>query len=208
MNNGQACVAQTRILAPRARYDEFVDAFAAAVGALVVGDPLDAATQVGPLVAERQQRAASLDYIRIGQEEGAKIRRAAAAARPGSTGLVRRADALRRRRQHDARSRREEIFGPVICLIPYEDEAEALRIANDSEYGLSGTCGPPTSSTASTSAARCAPAPSTSTPSAWTCSAPFGGYKSSGLGREFGPEGFGEYLEHKMIHLPAGHGGA
>ncbi|MEU3505621.1 aldehyde dehydrogenase family protein, partial [Streptomyces hundungensis] len=72
MNNGQACVAQTRILAPRARYEEFAEAFAAAAGSLVVGDPLDPATQVGPLVAERQ-RQRSLDYIRIGQEEGAKI---------------------------------------------------------------------------------------------------------------------------------------
>ncbi len=72
MNNGQACVAQTRILLPRSRYDEFADAFAAAAGALVVGDPLDPATQVGPLVARRQQQR-NLDYIRIGQEEGAKI---------------------------------------------------------------------------------------------------------------------------------------
>src|SRR3954468_14047464 len=72
MNNGQACVAQTRILLPRSRYDEFAEAFTEAAAALVVGDPLDPATQVGPLVARRQQQR-SLDYIRIGQEEGAKV---------------------------------------------------------------------------------------------------------------------------------------
>ncbi|CAM5386976.1 aldehyde dehydrogenase [Streptomyces xanthochromogenes] len=205
MNNGQACVAQTRILAPRSRYEEIAEAFAAAAGALVVGDPLDAATQVGPLVAERQ-RQRSLDYIRIGQEEGAKILtgggRPAGFDRgwyvePTLFGDV----------DNTMRVAREEIFGPVICLLPYGDEAEALRIANDSEYGLSGSVwtGDVEHGIDFARSVR------TGTFNVNTFSldmlGPFGGYKSSGLGREFGPEGFGEYLEHKMIHLPAGHGG-
>ncbi|MFE9117956.1 aldehyde dehydrogenase [Streptomyces sp. NPDC007172] len=205
MNNGQACVAQTRILAPRSRYEEIAEAFAAAAGALVVGDPLDTATQVGPLVAERQ-RQRSLDYIRIGQEEGAKI--LTGGGRPA--GLDRGwyvEPTLFGDVDNTMRIAREEIFGPVICLLPYGDEAEALRIANDSEYGLSGSVwtGDVEHGIDFARSVR------TGTFNVNTFSldmlGPFGGYKSSGLGREFGPEGFGEYLEHKMIHLPAGHGG-
>ncbi|MEU6081046.1 aldehyde dehydrogenase [Streptomyces sp. NPDC047108] len=204
MNNGQACVAQTRILAPRSHYDEIAERFAVAAGALTVGDPLDAATQVGPLVARRQQQR-SLDYIRVGQEEGAKVLtgggRPAALDRgwyvePTLFGGV----------SNSMRIAREEIFGPVICLLPYDDEAEAVRIANDSDYGLSGSVWTSDVQHGIDIARQVR----TGTYSVNTFSldmlGPFGGYKNSGLGREFGPEGFAAYLEHKMIHLPAGHG--
>ncbi|GAB2750365.1 aldehyde dehydrogenase [Streptomyces bullii] len=202
MNNGQACVAQTRILLPRARYEEFADAFARAASALVVGDPLDPATQVGPLVARRQQRR-SLDYIRVGQEEGAKL--LTGGGRPA--GLDRGwyvEPTLFGEVDNTMRIAREEIFGPVICLLPYDDESEAVRIANDSEYGLSGSVW-----TADVEhGIEIARQVRTGTYSVNTFSldmlGPFGGYKNSGLGREFGPEGYGEYLEHKMVHLPAG----
>ncbi|KOU41495.1 aldehyde dehydrogenase [Streptomyces sp. WM6378] len=205
MNNGQACVAQTRILAPRSRYDEIAEAFAAAAGALVVGDPLDAATQVGPLVAKRQQQR-SLDYIRIGQEEGAKI--LTGGGRPA--GLDRGwyvEPTLFGGVDNTMRIAREEIFGPVICLLPYGDEAEALRIANDSEYGLSGSVWTGDVEHGIDFGRKVRTGTFNVNTFSLDMLGPFGGYKSSGLGREFGPEGFSEYLEHKMIHLPAGHGG-
>ena len=155
MNNGQACVAQTRILAPRARYDEIAEQLVAAVDALVVGDPLAEATQLGPLVTRRQQQR-NLDYIRIGQEEGAKVLTGGGvpAAQPKGWYVE---PTLLGGVDNRMRVAREEIFGPVVCLIPYEDEADALRIANDSDYGLSGSVGAPTSSTASRWAGRSVP---------------------------------------------------
>ena len=94
---------------------------------------------------------------------------------------------------------REEIFGPVLCVIPYEDEEHAIRIANDSDYGLAGTCGPRTSTAAWRSPAGCAPARTASTLYMIETCAPFGGYKASGIGRELGPEGLMSYLEYKSI---------
>ncbi|MFG2885841.1 aldehyde dehydrogenase [Streptomyces sp. NPDC048297] len=202
MNNGQACVAQTRILVPRARYDEFADAFARAASALKVGDPLDPATQVGPLVARRQQQR-SLDYIRIGQEEGAKV--LSGGGRPAGLDKGWYVEpTLFGDVDNAMRIAREEIFGPVICLLPYGDEQEAVKIADDSDYGLSGSVWTADVERGIEVARRIR----TGTYSVNTFSldmlGPFGGYKNSGLGREFRPEGYSAYLEHKMIHLPAG----
>ncbi|MFJ3707325.1 aldehyde dehydrogenase [Streptomyces sp. NPDC090053] len=203
MINGQACVAQTRILVPRSRYDEIAEAFAAAAGALKVGDPMDPATEIGPLVAQRQQQR-SLDYIRIGQEEGAKI--LTGGGRPAGMEQGWYVEAtLFGDVDNSMRIAREEIFGPVICLLPYGDEDEAVKIANDSEYGLSGSVWTADVEHGIEIARRVR----TGTYSVNTFSldmlGPFGGYKNSGVGREFGPEGYGEYFEHKMIHLPAGY---
>ncbi|MFD6347741.1 aldehyde dehydrogenase [Streptomyces roseolus] len=204
MNNGQACVAQTRILAPRSRYEEYAEAFSAAASALVVGDPLDPATQLGPLVARRQQRR-SLDYIGIGQAEGAKL--LAGGGRP--EGLDRGwyvEPTLFGDVDNAMRIAREEIFGPVICLLPYGDEAEALRIANDSDFGLSGSVWTGDVEHGLDFGRRVRTGTFNVNTFSLDMLGPFGGYKNSGVGREFGPEGFGEYLEHKMIHLPAGYG--
>ncbi|WP_329116625.1 aldehyde dehydrogenase [Streptomyces sp. NBC_01465] len=206
MINGQACVAQTRILAPRSRYDEIAEAFASAAGALKVGDPLDPATELGPLVAQRQQQR-SLDYIRIGQEEGAKI--LTGGGRPAGLDAGWYVEpTLFGDVDNSMRIAREEIFGPVICLLPYGDEEEAVKIANDSDYGLSGSVWTADTERGIDIARRVR----TGTYSVNTFSldmlGPFGGYKNSGLGREFGPEGYGEFFEHKMIHLPNGYEGA
>ncbi|MGK4905851.1 aldehyde dehydrogenase [Streptomyces albus] len=201
MINGQACVAQTRILAPRSRYDEIAERFAAAADALTVGDPLDPATELGPLVAERQQKR-SLDYIALGRKEGAKV--LAGGSRPEDlpTGWYVQ-PTLFGEVDNSMRIAREEIFGPVICLLPYEDEEQAARIADDSDYGLSGSVWTADTDHGVEFARRIR----TGTYSVNTFSldmlGPFGGYKNSGIGREFGPEGYAEYLEHKMIHLPA-----
>ncbi|MFD0419486.1 aldehyde dehydrogenase [Streptomyces sp. NPDC127108] len=203
MINGQACVAQTRILLPRSRYDEFADAFATAASALKVGDPMDPETELGPLVAKRQQRR-SLDYIRIGQEEGAKI--LAGGGRPA--GLDRGwyvEPTLFGGVDNSMRVAREEIFGPVICLLPYDGEDEAVRIANDSEYGLSGSVWTADVERGIDVARRVRTGTYSVNAFSLDMLGPFGGYKNSGLGREFGPEGYGEYFEHKMIHLPAGY---
>ncbi|MEU7223996.1 aldehyde dehydrogenase [Streptomyces chrestomyceticus] len=199
--NGQACIGQTRILAPRERYAEIAERFTAAASALRVGDPLDPATEIGPLVARRQQQR-SLDYIALGQREGAKVLTGGGRPEAMETGWYVE-PTLFGEVSNSMRIAREEIFGPVICLLPYEDEAEAVRIANDSEYGLSGSVWTADTERGIDVARRVR----TGTYSVNTFSidmlGPFGGYKNSGIGREFGPEGFGEYLEHKMIHLPA-----
>jgi aldehyde dehydrogenase (NAD+) len=197
MNNGQACVAQTRILAPRSRYDETVDAVAAMVGGLLVGDPADPATQIGPLVARRQQDRVE-DYISAGQDEGAKLvaggSRASGRERGWYVAPTVFADV-----EPGMRIAREEIFGPVLSVIPYEDEEQAVRIANDSDYGLAGTVW-----TADTERGmQIARQVRTGTYGVnlymiETC-APFGGYKASGIGRELGPEGMMGYLEYKSI---------
>ncbi|MEF3115351.1 aldehyde dehydrogenase [Streptomyces chrestomyceticus] len=199
--NGQACIGQTRILAPREHYAEIAERFTAAASALRVGDPLDPATEIGPLVARRQQQR-SLDYIALGQREGAKVLTGGGRPEAMETGWYVE-PTLFGEVSNSMRIAREEIFGPVICLLPYEDEAEAVRIANDSEYGLSGSVWTADTERGIDVARRVR----TGTYSVNTFSidmlGPFGGYKNSGIGREFGPEGFGEYLEHKMIHLPA-----
>ncbi len=202
MNNGQACVAQTRILAPRARYAEVVEALATALRAVVVGDPADPKTGVGPLAAERQ-RERVLGYIDAGKKEGARI--VVGGGRP--SGLPRGwyvEPTLFADVNNDMKIAREEIFGPVLAVIPYEGEADAVRIANDSEYGLSGTVWTRDVERGIDIARRVRTGTYTVNGFMMDFCSPFGGYKSSGVGRELGPEGLRAYLEPKSISLPAG----
>ncbi|GAA4223413.1 betaine-aldehyde dehydrogenase [Streptosporangium album] len=196
MNNGQACVAQTRILASRNRYDEVVDAVAGMVRGMPVGDPADPATGIGPLVAKRQQERVE-GYIKIGIDEGAK---------PVVGGLERPHDrgwyvapTVFAGATNEMRIAREEIFGPVLTVIPYEDEADAVRIANDSDYGLHGTVWTADTDHGMDIARQVRTGSYGINLLMVENSSPFGGFKGSGLGRELGPEGLSAYLEYKSI---------
>lgn len=200
MNNGEACAAQTRILASRRRYDEVADALATMVGGLSVGDPSDYGCEIGPLVARRQQERVE-NYIRIGQDEGAKLI-TGGLNRPHDRGWYV-APTVFGDVGNDMRIAREEIFGPVLVLIPYEDEADAVRIANDSDYGLGGSVWTSDVDHGVEVARRIRTGSCGVNMYTLDPNTPFGGYKNSGLGRELGPEGLHAYLEHKSIPHPA-----
>jgi aldehyde dehydrogenase (NAD+) len=198
---GQQCTATSRVLAPRSRYDEVVEAMAAAAGSYVMGDPLDPATTLGPLVAERQ-RTRVLGYIDIGRSEGAKL--ITGGGRPG--GQPRGwfveptvfADV-----ESGMRIAQEEIFGPVVSIIPYESEADAIRIANDSEYGLGGAVHSADQAHALEVARQVDSGYVAVNRYGIPSSAPFGGVKRSGIGRIQGYEcydSFLEYLSYPVTH--------
>jgi betaine-aldehyde dehydrogenase len=203
MNNGQACVAQTRILASKQRYAEVVDAVGAMVGGLNVGDPSDPTTEIGPLVAQRQQERVE-KYIALGQEEGARL---VVGGNGMPTGIEKGwyvqptvfADV-----DNEMRIAQEEIFGPVLAVIPYEDEKDAVRIANQSEFGLAGSVFTGDAEKGMDIARRVRTGTFGVNQYTMDFIAPFGGFKSSGMGREFGREGLEAYLELKSIVPPGG----
>jgi acyl-CoA reductase-like NAD-dependent aldehyde dehydrogenase len=199
--SGQVCGAHTRALVPRSRYAEALDAIGATAAAVPYGDPHDPAVVVGPLVAERQRERVE-GYVRLAVEEGARL--VTGGARPGHLprgwyvqptilGDV----------DNGMRVAREEIFGPVLCVIPYDDEDEAVRIANDSRYGLSGGVWSGDDARA-LGVARRVRTGSIAVNGSYPPFplVPFGGFKESGLGRELGPEGLANFLEPRSIGLP------
>jgi len=197
LNNGQACFSCTRILAPAKRYDEVVQAVASAVEALKLGDALDPATQVGPMAsAGHRDRVAG--FIAQGRNEARVV------AGGGQSGRSRGwfvqptvfADV-----DNSATIAREEIFGPVLCIIRYADEADAIRIANDSEYGLGGSVWSTDRERAIAVARRVATGSIGINGYLPDLNAPFGGVKASGLGREMGPESLSGYLNYKSVYV-------
>ena len=203
MNNGQVCGAQTRILAPRSRYAEVVEALGAAVGALKVGDALDDSTQIGPLVAERQRTRVE-GYLDSGRSEGARVVVGGGRPKDLNKGWFVEptvfADV-----NNNMKIAREEIFGPVLSVIPYDGEKEAVSIANDSDYGLCGSVWTADPAHGEQVAARIRTGVVSINGSLiLDFNSPFGGFKKSGIGRELGPEGIGPYTELQSIILPAG----
>ena len=198
-NNGQVCFLGTRILAPRSRHGEVVETLAHLISSAPVGDALDESTLIGPL-ASRTQQARVTSYVEAGLAEGAR-------AVVGGAGVP---DGLDRGWfvrptlfdgvGNDARIAREEIFGPVLTVIEYQDDAEAIRIANDSDYGLGGTVWSTDTSRALTVAGAVRTGTIGINGYIPDPAAPFGGVKASGIGREFGPEGLAHYQTLKSVY--------
>jgi betaine-aldehyde dehydrogenase len=204
MNNGQACIAQTRILAPRARYAEVVDAVVSGVSAMKVGDPMDPATEVGPVVAERQ-RTRIEGYLDSGREEGATV--AIGGGRPGGSDFAKGwyvEPTVFSDVDNKMKIAQEEIFGPVLVVIPYDGDDNAVEIANDSNYGLCGSVWTNDNDRGLGIARQVRTGTyMLNTFAPIDFATPFGGFKESGVGREFGPEGLESFLEKKSIGLPA-----
>ena len=197
MLSGQACIAQTRILAPRSRYDEVVEALTEKVRSLAVGDPFDPNTIIGPLVAARQRDRVE-SYIALGQQEGAKV--TVGGGRPAHLprGWYGEPTVLTNVDNH-MRVAQEEIFGPVAVVIPYEDTDDAIRLANQSDYGLGGGVYTADPARGLDVARQMTTGTVTLNGIGLETCAPFGGVKQSGLGRELGPEGLAAYFNLKSI---------
>ncbi len=201
-NAGQDCCARSRIFVERSVHEQVVEAFVAATRSVVVGDPSDDKTQIGSLVSMKQ-RDRVLDYVALGREEGAELILGGEA--PTGDAFDRGAflmpavfDACRT----DMRIVREEIFGPVVAIIPFDDEADAIRQANDTPYGLAGSIW----SRDIGKALRVAKAVKVGVLSVNSnygihTEAPFGGYKMSGTGRELGMHAMDLYTEIKNVFV-------
>ncbi|MFI5536350.1 aldehyde dehydrogenase [Nocardia sp. NPDC051900] len=198
---GQGCALSTRLLVPRAAYDRAIQAAAATLGGIEPGDPADPRTVCGPLISERQ-RARVERYLDIARAEGGRI--VVGGGRPDRERGFFVEPTLIADVPNSSTVAREEIFGPVLVIIPHDGDEDAVRIANDSPYGLSGSVwgNDPERIRRVTEGVR------TGTLSVnggiwYSADVPFGGYKQSGLGREMGIAGFEEYLETKVIATAA-----
>ena len=199
LNNGQTCFLGTRVLAPRTRYTEIVELFTAFAESLTVGSSLEEATQLGPL-ATAAQRDRVEGYIAKGRGDGARITYGGGRPAGMDKGWFVEPTVFADVDNNHAIAQ-QEIFGPVLSIIPYGDDRDAVRIANDSDYGLGGTVwtGDPDRGLAvATQIQTGTIGVNTYLPGPV---APFGGVKASGLGRELGPEGLHSYQQFKSIYL-------
>ncbi|MFC8386994.1 aldehyde dehydrogenase [Nocardia sp. NPDC057272] len=196
-NTGQTCRALSRILAPRARYDEIVAMLADTMTKTPLGDPENPQTFYGPL-ANAAQLERVLSYLEIGKQEGAEV--IVGGGRPA--GFERGyyvEPTLFGNVTNDMRIAREEIFGPVVVVMPYDSIDEAVDIANDTEYGLGGGVFSADKDKATDVARRIVSGTVGVNNASFPMDAPFGGMKNSGLGRELGPRALDAYLEYKTV---------
>lgn len=198
LNSGQTCSAHTRMLVPEDRYEEVKALVKTAIAKFTLGPSLDESTRLGPLVSAAQ-RDRVMGFIQQGLVEGAEL----LAGGPGKPGFAKgyfvQPTVLRVKPQDTLA--REEIFGPVLVVLTYKDEAEAIRIANDSIYGLGGGVWSKDEDHAIHVARQMRTGQVDINGAPFNGNAPFGGYKQSGNGRENGKYGFEEFLEHKAIQL-------
>jgi aldehyde dehydrogenase (NAD+) len=203
MHAGQGCAITTRLVVPRSRYDEAVEAAAATLGSIKPGDPNSKRTVCGPLISARQRDRVQ-SYLDLARQEGGRF--ACGGGRPADldTGYYISPTVIAGL-DNSARVAREEIFGPVLTVIAHDGDDDAVRIANDSPYGLSGTVFSGDDARAQAVAARMRVGTVNVNGGIWySADAPFGGYKQSGNGREMGLAGFEEYTEIKCIATLAG----
>jgi aldehyde dehydrogenase (NAD+) len=198
MHAGQGCAITTRLVVPRARYDEAVEAAAATMAGLKPGDPTNPGTICGPVISERQRDRVQ-SYLDLAIEEGGRF--ACGGGRPADrdTGYFIEPTVIAGL-DNSARVAREEIFGPVLTVIAHDGDDDAIRIANDSPFGLSGSVFSGDPARAQAAADRLRVGTVNVNGGVWySADVPFGGYKQSGVGREMGLAGFEEYLELKVI---------
>jgi aldehyde dehydrogenase (NAD+) len=200
LNGGQTCTAWTRMVVPAAWQEEVLELARAAAEGFAPGDPADPATKLGPLVSAAQRERVR-GYIATGLAEGARLVTGGAAAPAGRERGFFVAPTVFGGVAPDSRIAQEEIFGPVLSVLPYRDEDEALAIANDSDYGLHGAVWSADQDRAVAFARRVRTGQIDVNGAAYNPLAPFGGYKRSGVGREMGLPGLEEYQEIKSIQL-------
>lgn len=198
--SGQICFAQTRILVPRRLEQKFVEAYTAIIGGLKCGDPWDGATQIGP-VASRRQRDRVLKYIETARSEGARLTTGGGMAPECGEGFYVQPTVFAGVTP-DMTIAREEIFGPVAAIMAYDDVDQAVGMANDSDFGLSGSIFTRDPERGYSVARRIRSGNVCVNGLEVAPNVPFGGFKQSGIGREGGPEGLGAFLEEQAIYLP------
>jgi aldehyde dehydrogenase (NAD+) len=199
---GQGCAITTRLVVPRGRFDEAVDQTAATLTTLAAGDPFDPGTVCGPLISERQ-RARVERYVALAREQGGTI--VVGGGRPSdkAKGFFVEPTLIVGLGQ-DSAVVRDEIFGPVLVVVAHDGDDDAVALANDSPYGLSGSVWSGDRDRAMAVAGRLRTGTVGVNGGIWySPDVPFGGYKQSGIGREMGVAGFEEYLETKSIAEPA-----